>query len=139
MNFVFNDGGRAAAGFKGEASDCVTRAIAIATGMPYQEVYNLMNKRVKQTGRSLSTRGARNGVPKDLTRIMAELGWRWVPTMMVGRGTTVHLRKEELPSGTIIVKLSKHVAAVIDGVVHDTHDCSRDGSRCVYGYYVKKN
>jgi hypothetical protein len=24
---------------------------------------------------------------------------------------------------------------VIDGVIHDTHDCSRNGTRCVYGYY----
>jgi len=21
------------------------------------------------------------------------------------------------------------------GVIHDTHDCSRDGTRCVYGYF----
>jgi|SRR5262245_25045412 len=27
------------------------------------------------------------------------------------------------------------VVAVIDGVIHDTHDCSRDGTRCVYGYF----
>jgi len=25
---------------------------------------------------------------------------------------------------------------VIDGVLHDTHDCSRDGTRCVYGYWL---
>jgi hypothetical protein len=28
----YDDGGRSAAGFKGKTSDCVTRAIAIATG-----------------------------------------------------------------------------------------------------------
>jgi hypothetical protein len=27
---------------------------------------------------------------------------------------------------------------VIDGVVHDTHDPRRGGTRCVYGYYQKK-
>lgn len=37
MDFVFHDGGRAAAGYKGKTGDCVTRSIAIATGKPYQE------------------------------------------------------------------------------------------------------
>ena len=32
MDFVFHDGGRAAAGYKGMTGDCVTRSIAIATG-----------------------------------------------------------------------------------------------------------
>lgn len=28
------------------------------------------------------------------------------------------------------------IAAVVDGVLHDTFDCSRGGTRCVYGYYA---
>lgn len=40
MKHVFNDGGRAAAGFKGSARDCVCRSIAIVTGRPYKEVYD---------------------------------------------------------------------------------------------------
>ena len=55
--------------------------------------------------------------------------------MGIGTGCKVHLRKDELPMGRIIVALSKHYAAVIDGVVHDTHDPSRSGTRCVYGYW----
>jgi hypothetical protein len=34
-----------------------------------------------------------------------------------------------------VVRCSKHTVGVIDGVVHDTHDQSRDGTRCVYGYW----
>jgi len=34
-----------------------------------------------------------------------------------------------------VVACSKHYTAVIDGVIHDTHDPSRDGTRAVYGYY----
>jgi hypothetical protein len=33
--FRYDDGGRKAAGFKGRAGDCVTRAIAIAAQLPY--------------------------------------------------------------------------------------------------------
>ena len=36
LELKINDGGRAAAGYKGQAGDCVVRSIAIATRMPYQ-------------------------------------------------------------------------------------------------------
>ena len=41
------------------------------------------------------------------------------------------------PRGVIIVAISKHYTAVIDGVIHDMHDPSRGGTRCVYGYWRK--
>ena len=49
----------------------------------------------------------------------------------------MHLAKDELPNGRLIVRVSKHITAVINGVIHDTHDFSRDGTRCVYGYFTK--
>jgi len=33
--------------------------------------------------------------------------------------------------------LFKHTTAVIDGIIHDTYDPSRAGTRCVYGYFTK--
>ena len=48
MEFIYNDGGRAAAGFKGSAGDCVTRSIAIAAGKPYQEVYDALFKGIRE-------------------------------------------------------------------------------------------
>ena len=39
IKFIRTDGGRVAAGFKGEAGDCVVRAVAIASGRPYAEVH----------------------------------------------------------------------------------------------------
>ena len=145
MEFKYNDGGRAAAGFKGEAGDCVTRSIAIATGLPYQEVYDKVNDlaSVEKLPKRIASKGkksnARTGVYKQTKRQFLEaLGWKWVPTMFVGQGCKVHLRADELPKGRIIVGLSKHSAAVIDGVLHDTYDCSREGTRCVYGYFIKE-
>ena len=83
---------------------------------------------------------ARTGVYADTMRkIMERLGWKWHPTMAIGKGCTVHLRKDELPSGRIVCNVSRHFVAVIDGVVHDTYDSTRDGNRCVYGYYSKAN
>lgn len=40
--------------------------------------------------------------------------------MAVGTRCRVHLRDGELPGGGLVVKVSRHLAAVIDGVVHDT-------------------
>ncbi len=141
IDFVYDDGGRAAAGFKGDTGDCVTRAIAIVTNMPYREVYDLVNstpEAVKHRGARPSS--ARTGVHKATTRrILANLGWAWTPTMAIGSGCTMHVRTDELPEGRIILQLSKHLSAVIDGVLHDTDDCSRDGTRCVYGFWKRSD
>ncbi len=139
MDWHYSDGGRAAAGYKGTTDDCVTRAITIATEIPYQEVYDGLNEMAK-TERPLPRQprpsSARTGVYKQTQReYLQQLGWEWVPTMQIGTGSRVHLRADELPSGRIICKLSKHVCAVIDGVVYDSHDPTRDGTRCVYGYW----
>lgn len=142
LSFVFDDGGRQAAGFKGHANDCVTRSIAIATGRQYIDVYdtfNAMGKRERTGKRKRGKSSAREGVyTRTIRRYMDEQGWTWVPTMRVGSGCTTHLRAGELPMGRIVVTVSKHVTAVIDGVIHDTHDPSRDGMRCVYGYWIKR-
>ena len=141
MQFKFNDGGRKAAGFKGETGDCVCRAIAIATEKPYREIYDLINEfsKKERTGkRKTGKSNARTGVyPKTTRKVMEYLGWKWVPTMTIGSGCKVHLRSDELPTGRIVCKVSNHCVAVIDGVLNDTYDCSRCGKRCVYGYYIK--
>ncbi len=142
MEFIFNDGGRAAAGFKGVTGDCVCRSIAIAAEKPYKEVYDKINEFAKceRTGkRKRGKSNARTGVyANTIKKVMAYYGFEWVPCMQIGQGCTVHLKAEELPKGRIVVSLSKHNAAVIDGVLHDIYDCSREGTRCVYGYFIKK-
>ena len=145
-----NDGGRAAAGFVGGTGDCVVRSIAIATGLPYMQVYEDLREanaryaqaRDNKLSRMLKQRGSspRNGNHRNVFHeYILKQGFEWVPTMKVGAGCQVHLRPNELPKGTLIVKVSKHLTTVIDGVLHDTHDPSRNGSRCVYGYYIKKD
>jgi hypothetical protein len=138
-NFRFHDGGRSAAGYRGKTGDCVVRSIAIATGVPYQHIYDLVNRASvhERTGtRKRGISNARTGVYKStIHRVMKSLGWVWTPTMQIGSGCTVHLRPDELPGGRLVVSVSKHLTAMIDGVVHDTHDCSRRGKRCVYGYW----
>lgn len=141
--WVYNDGGRSEAGFRGTAGDCVTRAVAIASGRPYREVYDRLSEGCRTQRRSKRQpkrmASARDGVWTDrkwFKDYMAELGAVWTPTMSIGSGCKVHLKADELPMGRIMCNVSKHQVAVIDGVIHDTYDCSRDGTRCVYGYWT---
>lgn len=136
--FVLDDGGRAAAGFKGKTGDCVTRAIAIAGKLPYEDVYDRLNVLAKSERRAKRRSSSRTGVmrPTYEKLLLRELGATWTSCMAIGSGCTVHLRREELPMGRLVVQVSKHLVAVIDGVIHDTHDPSRGGTRCVYGYYT---
>ena len=140
-HFSYNDGGRSDAGFKGTAGDCVVRAITIATGFTYSEIYSTMNLFVKDerlTKRKRNKSASRTGVHKDqIQKFLNALNWTWTPTMFIGQGCKVHLKADELPSGILIVSLSKHVTCVVDGVINDTYDCSRNGTRCVYGYWTK--
>ncbi len=141
MRFELDDGGRSAAGYKGSAGDCVCRSIAIASGRPYGEIYRRLadGMGAQRAGRSgKRARSARNGIDvrrKWFKALMAELGFAWTSTMSIGSGCKVHLREDELPSGRLVVAVSGHYTAVVDGTIRDTHDPQREGSRCVYGYW----
>jgi len=126
----------------------VTRAIAIVTKKPYGEVYDGFFKRIKifeatrkiaaakkaanGGGRSGTTPG--NEITKEIYHpyLTEELGMIWTPTMKIGQGCKVHVRENDLPKGTLIVRVSHHLSAVIDRVINDLWDCS---DKCVYGYY----
>lgn len=176
LTFRYDDGGRAAAGFKGNsAGDCVTRAVAITTGLPYREVYEVMaegnaRQRVtKKSGRRAGAgiKSAAHGIwtkRKWFRDWMVLQGFRWVPTMQIGSGCTVHLADDELPSGTLIAAVSGHYTAILDGEIRDTYDPRRETHcvepdhggplkpgqwrnengicsiqrRCVYGYWIKE-
>lgn len=145
MLFVRDDGGRAAAGYKGTAGDCVCRAIAIAAALPYRQVYDALalgnkgERRTKRSGRSTGRRTAREGIHtarKWFKDYMRAIGFRWVACMGIGTGCKVHLTDGELPAGRLVVAVSGHYTAVVDGVIHDLYDPSRGGTRCVYGYFI---
>lgn len=158
MKYQYNDGGRQAAGYKGHTGDCVCRAICIASGLPYETVYNqlatgnAMQRSSKHTPKKGKT--AANGINttrKWFKDYMHQLGFTWVACMGIGTGCKVHLTDGELPMGNLVVSVSKHYTAVINGVIHDTYNPERnnewlngDGTtsiqkRCVYGYYYKPN
>lgn len=142
IEFKYSDGGRSKY-YKGSRGDCLCRAICNASGRDYKEVYEVINQYASKERTGKKKRGkssARDGVYHATRRKIIEewLGWKWVPTMQIGSGCKVHLRSNELPSGNLILSLSGHYSCVKDGILYDTYDCSRDGTRCVYGYWVER-
>jgi len=133
MDFKYNDGGRSKYFAASKVSDCVTRAVAIATGNDYKQVYDIIA--------SLCGYTPRNGVKKtDTKKVMKYFGGVWHPCMGVGTGCKTHLADNEVPMrGRVVCSCSKHVTCIVDGVINDTYDPSRNGTRCVYGYWVFSN
>lgn len=134
LEYKYNDGGRSQYYKTSMVRDCVTRAIAIASNKDYKEIYNLVKSYLKPK------KSPNNGVPNKLVKkIMTDLGYQWVSKMSIGTGCTTHLSQDEIPMDKIIIcNVSRHVVAVVNGVVNDTFDCTRDGNRCVYGYWIVK-
>jgi hypothetical protein len=149
--YVLNDGGRAAANYKGQTGDCAVRAMAIALQLDYQSCYEELS--IAACSTTIGTRPRPGRTPRrkaptreltmrkgiwrqDFAKVLARHGCDWVPTMHIGQGCKVHLCAAELPPGRLIVFVSHHYAAFIDGMLHDTYDSSNDGTRCVYGYWM---
>lgn len=119
LRHCLHDGGRSAAGFRGDAGDCVTRAIAIGTGLPYSQVYRELYERAKGDLEALNQLNPprpapnhpgspRTGIPRPIYEpYLRELGWEWTATMRPGQGCKVHLRADELPdAGFSVVSAS---------------------------------
>ena len=130
LDFIHNDGGRAAAGYAGSTGDCVTRAISIALQQDYEHIrQELMSATAdfrrtsrKKSARKRTTNSVFNGVPPDVYRRWLEnRGWTLTSCQQVGHPSSVRMIADHLPRGRIIVRLRKHLVAVIDHTVHDTH------------------
>lgn len=151
MKWNYNDGGRSQY-FKGSTRDCVTRAIAIATGKDYKEVYDRLKQLCKESTKYKEEAGklVRDGTPIPIVKkyLEDELGWKWVSTINTKTKERMHLVEEEIPNGTFIARLTKHLVCVKDKVIEDTWNCSEktyydeygdlqvNDSRMIYGYWI---
>ena len=71
MKYQYDDGGRAAAGFKGTTGDCGVRAIAIATDRNYRDVYDEINRIGKKHG---ATRGLASSAKRSTSSSLRSAG-----------------------------------------------------------------
>jgi hypothetical protein len=146
--WVEDDGGREAAGYGKSGTDCVARAITIATGKPYAEVCERLkalaaehvrrwpkSKTAGYIKRSRSGKEDKNGYgcyDAIYSRYLKSIGWQY--TRIKGH---LFLRADQLPRGRLVVLVNRHAVAVIDGVIHDTYNSGGAGKRPVRGYWTK--
>lgn len=129
MPFIYDDGGRSAAGYKGKAGDCGARAMAIALGLNYKDAYKELATHNESKG---GIRSARKGINLVVyAEVLKRYGWVWhaAPKFDVRKA-----RCTDLPVGPVIARQSHHLVAVVGGVAHDTWDCT---AKMVYGYWAK--
>lgn len=121
--FKYNDGGRAVAGFVGGVADCVTRALAIETGKPYDQI----RREVLALAPDADTMGV-NVFGAEFEQYMRERHGRIFVPMRYP------IRLADFPELYGFMVLTKnHVTAVQVGVVEDVFDCGNELAR---GYWV---
>lgn len=116
--WIWHDGGRAGAGFVGSTGDCVVRAITIATGKAYREVYNAI---YASAGKS-----PRQGVAiLYADKFLADLGFECVQCEQSTRLNFMH----DIPGNVVLrfgpvgnSRKSGHLATMVDRTIYDTWD-----------------
>lgn len=134
FQWLYDDGGRAATGRRGQVSDCVCRAIAIANGEPYEQVYRLLERLCKPFRTSPNSRKPSNqfGIPDAVyAPYLIGQGWKFHSLPKGAQFNAAHVPLE----GCSIVPTRGHICAVKHGVIRDTYDCSYGGTVWIKGFY----
>ncbi|MDP2324284.1 MAG: hypothetical protein Q8N51_09680 [Gammaproteobacteria bacterium] len=122
--FHQDDGGRANSRRPRQQNDCAVRACAIATGLPYDQVYDELAAMGRRCGRGTSRKILASWLKPHATYhaypSIAGQPRKHVDTFLAGPGA----------QGRWVVRIAGHVTAVIDGVAHDLTAPLADA--CVY-------
>ena len=133
IGYRYDDGGRAAAGYRGKTGDCVVRAIAICAREDYLAVYRTMAEHMKRNGYAASgnayaTRERNRKTPRRRGQLSAR---RVQDRVLEAYGfTKVQLPAGERPTyteahrryGDCIAGTTKHLVAIVGGALRDTFD-----------------
>ena len=132
IGYVYDDGGRMDSGRRGHTGDCLTRAISIVSGDPYDYVYKCVSETMNRYGYGKSgnvyyTRSKSNNTKKTRRRpgigtvqlkILEEYGFK---KMKLDSVKPTYTEAYEI-YGNCIVTTTKHFAAIVDGNLSDTFD-----------------
>jgi hypothetical protein len=120
MKFQHNDGGRSQFTNVQSNHDCVVRAVAIAAGLSYWQVY----QDLKVIAPALAAEGV-NIHDEQFTAYLANLGFVRVEGI-----TTM----QAIPEGCVIACTTGHYTAIINGVIQDTRN---EAHKAVSHYWVR--
>lgn len=112
-------------------SDCVKRAICLAEGRDYRDVKNDLNRLKRELGLKKFNSN------ENWKTYLERKNYEKLSFPAVAGESRMNGRKfaETHPTGSYILRMSKHLVACVDGVILDTWDC-RD--KCVYNAYKIK-
>ena len=132
MKYKYNEGGRGEH-YKGLVGDCVTRAITIATELPYDVVYNALFDIAKNyKGNSKLAKRIRQR-PSPRNGCYNEVSGEFLKALNIKEvRSKLKINNPMFYEGRYIVYVRRHYIAIIDGVVHDTWD-----SRKTSGAYTR--
>jgi len=96
--------------------DCVTRAITLASGLPYEEVQRKLWLTSELFDCDCLCRFCYEHFIEDV------LGYR----KMNCESLTVEEFAEKYPVGTYLLRVPEHLTCIIDGVCYDTWNCLQE-------------
>lgn len=105
-----------------QKNDCTVRALAIARRIDYDEAYEILAAAGRQCSKGI--------VFKDWIELQPWADKIPFPAIKGEKRMNPVEFTRRFPIGTYICKVSKHVFAVVDGVVHDTTQIR--SNRCIY-------
>lgn len=109
-----------------DSGDCTARALAMAARIPYPQAWQLLydaQGRHKTCGFTLDQFMREEPATFGVVRQLPFPAKRGEPRM------TANEFAERYPSGSFILSMAHHVAAMEDGILYDKWDCRR---KCVY-------
>ncbi len=111
------------------SKDCMIRAVVNVTGKSYSEVHKIMYKH----GWRATRKKSKDNWELQITKTLEELGFEWCKEVYQAikgeKRMNIERFVRENSNGKFILRVSKHVTALIDGKIHDTW-CKFD--KCVY-------
>ena len=97
-------------------SDCVTRAISLATGIQYAEIRKKLFHTSKLYGCPRLTLCCYSHLLDDVLKLERVSG----EGMSVGEFADAH------PYGTYLVRMGGHISTIVDNCIYDIWDCRRE-------------
>ena len=113
-----------------KTTDCVVRALAVATGESYEDVIDDLGALWKQTGVCFNDK-------QNYGRYLADKGFVKVTQPRRSDGTKRPVGEiDSLVDGqTAVVSMPGHLVAFRDGAIHDIWDCRR---KKIGNYYIRR-
>ena len=109
--------------------DCVIRAISAIFGITWDEAFDILAERAKQMGATMDENAVYGSIMRQEGFYKAVLPASCPDCFTAGEFADTH------PVGDYILGFDGHVAALIDGVILDSFDCSDE---IVYYYWAEQ-